>query len=373
MLWEWMIDIPSNLENDWYVRPRPDGKRVTVMIRNSKVYIHNKNGNLVQKPFIDTRWKDHHEKTVLDCIMPYEEQYRADLCFVLDAMVWNGFSLHECTSEFRFHWLQTHLTECFQACADHAMLPGEVEKDEIPTNMDTTTPSKPKKRKPTTYQYCLVPFYAASKDNIPKCYEYTSQTFVNDSGLVSLDGSFISWHQDGLLFYRLDSLYTPGSSPLALQWKDMKCSPYYVETIPEPPPEHIPIHDLPLIVSLLVDKDFQLKTADDPPIVVLSHVDLVMYDEQVALEPGAIANMEVVDCEQVLHLHHANMGDTDNDDDDDGGGGSADHDHDHEQTQIQLKFHSIASKARRVPDLYSRIIFQCCVRCSPIGIDMLLD
>ncbi|KAK7809534.1 snurportin-1, partial [Quercus suber] len=73
MLPEWMIDVPDQLPQDWYVFARPAGKRCFVV---------SSNGTTADQTY-----------------------------YVIDMVCWREYSLYDCTAEFRFFWLSSKLAE----------------------------------------------------------------------------------------------------------------------------------------------------------------------------------------------------------------------------------------------------------------------
>ncbi|MQL74791.1 hypothetical protein Taro_007161 [Colocasia esculenta] len=76
MLPEWMIDVPPRLEEDWYVFPRPEGKRCFVVSSNGTTISRCRNGSVLHKfpsnlP-CGARTRDvsgpSHSYCILDCI-----------------------------------------------------------------------------------------------------------------------------------------------------------------------------------------------------------------------------------------------------------------------------------------------------------------
>ncbi|PKY38413.1 hypothetical protein RhiirA4_391960 [Rhizophagus irregularis] len=80
---EWMQEIPSDLEKNWYVVLCPKGKRCLVISAKGKTVSRLRNGN----------------------VMNVFESY------VLDLMCWKGHPIYDCDTEFRFYWLNTKFTE----------------------------------------------------------------------------------------------------------------------------------------------------------------------------------------------------------------------------------------------------------------------
>ncbi|GJP34811.1 hypothetical protein CLOM_g19230 [Closterium sp. NIES-68] len=102
-------------EGNEFVMPRPDGRRCLVVSANGTTVSRLRNGRILH------RFPSHlpngarapgvaagaHVYCILDCIF-HEPN---GTYYVLDVMAWRGYSLYDCTTEFRFFWLQTHLPQ----------------------------------------------------------------------------------------------------------------------------------------------------------------------------------------------------------------------------------------------------------------------
>ncbi|XP_072961428.1 uncharacterized protein [Typha angustifolia] len=221
MLPEWMIDVPPHLDRDWYVFSRPAGKRCFVVSSNGTTVSRLRNGSILHHfPSLlpnGARTKDNsgpaHSYSILDCIFhePDETYY------VIDMVCWRGYSLYDCSAEFRFFWLNSKLTEtgaCNPPSAYHR------------------------------YRFSIVPIYDC-----------------NPMGLHAAYSGAVPYAKDGLLFYNKHAHYQTGNTPLTLVWKDGMCSQYFLDTDSK---GQIPT--LQQIVLELQD-DGKLTTSDDPPVV----------------------------------------------------------------------------------------------------------
>lgn len=188
---EWMIDIPENLTNDWFVLARPSGKRCFVVSSNGTTISRLRNGSILHrfpsKLPNGARTKDvnsgsSNSYSILDCIFHEQDQ----TYYVIDMVCWRGYSLYDCTSEFRFFWVNSKLAET-----------GAFDP-----------PSYYHK-----YSFSLVPVYGCDQ-----------------SGLCSAYSAPVPYVKDGLLFYNKHAHYQAGITPLALVWKDENCSQYVMDT-----------------------------------------------------------------------------------------------------------------------------------------------
>ncbi|KAJ3683284.1 hypothetical protein LUZ60_013511 [Juncus effusus] len=222
MLPEWMVDVPPLLDSDWYVFPRPSGKRCFVISSNNTTISRVRNGSILHRFPSNlpngSKSKDvsgpSSSYSILDCIFhePDETYY------VIDMVCWRGYSLYECTSEFRFFWLNSKLSE---------------------------TGANDPPAQHHRYRFSVVPIY--------EC---------NLTGLQTAYSGPAPYVKDGLLFSNKHAHYQAGNTPLALVWKDNMCSQYLLDTDNN---GQIPTHQQ---VVLELQNDGKLTTSDDPHVVL---------------------------------------------------------------------------------------------------------
>ncbi|XP_078170278.1 snurportin-1 protein [Carex rostrata] len=247
MLPEWMVDVPPLLDSDWYVFSRPSGKRCFVVSSNGTTVSRLRNGSILHR-FPSSlpngaRTKDvsgpSSSYSILDCIFhEADETY-----YVIDMVCWRGYSLYDCTAEFRFFWLNSKLSE--------------------------TGASDPPSQ------------YHRYRFNVVQIYE------CNLIGLQAAYSGQVSYVKDGLLFYNKHAHYQAGNTPLALVWKDNVCSQYVLDTDNQ---GKIPSQQQ---VVLELQNDGSLTTSDDPPVALgcLSR-DMIA---QSGLRVGNLVRVEVRD------------------------------------------------------------------------------
>ncbi|XP_016888677.1 snurportin-1 isoform X1 [Cynoglossus semilaevis] len=172
MLSEWLVDVPSELDTDWLLVVCPVGKRSLIVASKGSTAAYTKSGKCVNRfPSLlpggnrqtSSRGKDY---TILDCI--YSEVDRT--FYILDIMCWGGHPVYDCSTEFRFFWLQSKMEES--------------------SGLTQIT-----KRNP--FRFVRLESMACTAESIQKVLadEY-------------------SFSVDGLLFYHRETHYTPGSTPL---------------------------------------------------------------------------------------------------------------------------------------------------------------
>ncbi|CAA2979024.1 Hypothetical predicted protein [Olea europaea subsp. europaea] len=221
MLPEWMIDVPERLNTDWYVFARPAGKRCFVVSSNGTTISRLRNGSMLHRfpsalPSGARTSKSSHSGQsycILDCIFHEPDQ----TYYVIDMVCWAGMSLYECTTEFRFFWLNSKLVET-GAC---------------------DAPSSYHK-----FRFSTVPIYNCDQEGLNAAY----------TGPVP-------YVKDGLLFCNKHAHYQSGNTPLILVWKDENCSQYVIDTDSK---GQVP-NKQQVVLELLFDG--KLATSDDPPVI----------------------------------------------------------------------------------------------------------
>ncbi|XP_004297553.1 PREDICTED: snurportin-1 [Fragaria vesca subsp. vesca] len=220
MLPEWMIDVPHRLPHDWYVLPRPSGKRCFVVSSDGTTISRQRNGTVLHRfpsalPH-GSRNRDGSgppSYSILDCIFHEMDQ----TYYVIDMVCWKNYSYYNCSTEFRFTWLEEKLRE---------------------TNA-RDAPSYYHK-----YRFSLVPWGCCDLAGLHEAY-----------------AGEVPFVKDGLLFYNKHAHYQPGNTPLALVWKDEHCSQYVIDTDNK---GQVPSHQQ---VVLELQDDGKVTTSDDPPVV----------------------------------------------------------------------------------------------------------
>ncbi|XP_057820436.2 uncharacterized protein LOC131033277 isoform X2 [Cryptomeria japonica] len=224
MLPEWMVDIPPRLEQEWYVLPRPAGKRCLVVsshgttisrLRNGRV-LHCFPSALPNGARIKNIAGPSHMFCILDCIFHEPNQSY----YIIDIICWRGYSLYDCSAEFRFFWLNSKIAET-----------GACEAPSIHHR----------------YQFHVVPIYDCDR-----------------AGLQAAYSGPLPYVRDGLLFSNRHAHYELGLSPLSLVWKDENCSQYFLDTDKM---GVVPTHQH---IVLELKEDGTVGTIDDPPVILAS-------------------------------------------------------------------------------------------------------
>ncbi|GBM83743.1 Snurportin-1 [Araneus ventricosus] len=175
MLSEWLVEVPDDLEEQWFLKLCPVGKRCLIVASKGITKAYTKSGyNIMSFPsdlpggnkVISS--KPLHVYCFLDCIYNEVE----NTFYILDIMCWNSHPCFDSETEFRFYWMQAKIGEC--------------------TGLQEITENH-------QYNFVPLPYYDCSKETIEK--------------VLWSDLPFPS-KLDGLLFYHKKSHYICGSTPL---------------------------------------------------------------------------------------------------------------------------------------------------------------
>ncbi|KAL6191415.1 hypothetical protein ACLB2K_037806 [Fragaria x ananassa] len=255
MLPEWMIDVPHRLPHDWFVLARPAGERCLVVSydgctvsrrRNVATVSRRRNGAILHRfpsalpDGSRCRTKAQPSCSILDCIFNEMDQ----TYYVIDMVCWRGYSLYDCTAEFRFFWLKSKLAET-RACDPPSYY--------------------------HRYRFSLVPWYTCDL-----------------TGLHTAYNGPVPYVKDGLMFYNKYAHYQPRLTPLALVWKDHNCSNYVVDTDNE---GKVPCHQQ---MVLKLQRDGKVTTSDDPP-VVFGCLGLDLIQKLGTLQSGCLLRFAIGD------------------------------------------------------------------------------
>ena len=179
---EWMVDLPPDLRQSWFVLRRPMGRRCLVTASGGNTRARGRSGKARSFPSAlpngsrATRCGGM-AACELDCIWSETDQ----AYYVVDVLSWKDHRLTECPAEFRMYWLATKLSE--------------------------TGACEPSSRNPCKF-IALTPL---------ECTPTNLQSMYTEPAPHAAPS-------DGLLFVHRDSLYEPGPSPLLLAWADASCS-----------------------------------------------------------------------------------------------------------------------------------------------------
>ncbi|KAF5730948.1 hypothetical protein HS088_TW19G00551 [Tripterygium wilfordii] len=298
MLPEWMIDVPDRLSQDWFVFARPAGKRCFVVSSNGATVSRLRNGSILHRfPSAlpnGARRRDASGPAQLYCILDCIFHELDQTYYVIDMVCWRGYSLYDCTAEFRLFWLNSKL--------------GETGACDPPSHYHK-------------YRFSVIPVYNCDQN-----------------GLYAAYSGEVPYVKDGLLFYNKHAHYQMGNTPLALVWKDDKCSQYVIDTNSDGqvPNQQQAVLDL--------QDDGKLTTSDDPP-VVFGCLDGEMIQKS-GLHSGSLLRFAIN--EGGLNFVEGKL------------------------ERADLQYLGKANRARAFADSYSKIMFQHAARRCPLKVNDLL-
>uniref|UniRef100_A0A0B7AYD0 Snurportin-1 n=1 Tax=Arion vulgaris TaxID=1028688 RepID=A0A0B7AYD0_9EUPU len=111
MLSEWLVEVPKDFEAEWLAVLCPMAKRCLVVASRGKTRAFSKSGFCINS-FPShlpggCRRSSERNTTILDCL--YSEVNQT--YYILDLMCWNGCTVYDGETEFRFYWLHEKLKE----------------------------------------------------------------------------------------------------------------------------------------------------------------------------------------------------------------------------------------------------------------------
>lgn len=175
---EWMVDVPDDLADNWYVLARPAGKRCLVSTAGGTTTATSRGGRSWRFPSAlpgGSRQLRSAGRCELDCIWSEAMQ----TYFVLDALSWKEQRLDGCSAEFRLYWTHAKLSE---------------------SKVHEQTSSNPCRFVVSAWLKCSA--------------EQLQHTYSAPAG----------YERDGLFFVHKEALYEAGPNPLLLSWSDAHCS-----------------------------------------------------------------------------------------------------------------------------------------------------
>ncbi|GAX78844.1 hypothetical protein CEUSTIGMA_g6282.t1 [Chlamydomonas eustigma] len=346
---EWMTDVPPDLGVDWYVLPRPEGKRCllvssggrTVSRLRSGSVLHNLQSSLPEGGGGPSSSCGREAAAcMLDCI--YHESDRT--YYAQDLLMWRGHAFTECTAEFRLFWLHSKMAEngesvpsadvMQKAISSHNAISDEAPRasdmDEDIEGVSTSAPPPPfftlTDPEGVTYRLQALPVSIADVRGLTHAYS----------------GGRLSFVRDGVYFLHRDSHYFCGhkSCPLALLWKDASCSTYLVDTDAggnQLPDQH---------VTLEYRMDGTVATDDDPPVVLGKLPASFLLQMAKHLRPGRLLKFSIGEGGFTFHEGHPCGAD--------------------------LKYIGPGNQRRGRADQLSKVLFQYRVRTNPVTFNMLM-
>ncbi|GLC63873.1 hypothetical protein PLESTF_000092700 [Pleodorina starrii] len=398
---EWMTDVPSDLATNWLVMPRPEGMRCLLVTSRGRTVSWLRNGAPLHRFHSPLpggsratvggagRSAAGEDYCLLDCIFhPPNNTY-----YVLDLLCWRGYALYDTAAEFRTFWLTSKFQEeglvpppaaaaVSKSTAppppgNHAQRSGDV--GNVDTEMDGDAPTdgaagrdgssrrsgrhqrEPQQQAPSvSYRQGLRAAYgkvppppaaAAAAAGMPTSgltdpwvsggcsrFEGAEAREAMEAGEEAEEFEFV---RDGLYFLHRQGHYCPGpgTTPLALLWKDLGCSRYLLDT----DSSGQPLEHQAVVLSYRADRT--VATEDEPPVVLGRLPEAFVAAMGAKLKPGRLLRFSIRQGGIIFH---------------EGRPAGAD-----------LHYEGPANQRRGRADSFSKIFFQRLARTAPITASML--
>ena len=212
---DWMIEAPADLGSNWLVQLRPEGKRVILIIKEGRVSIRSKQGKLLTRNLFVEPGLLPFGLTILDCIIPDTIQGMANCIYVMDVIYWDQGGLGDSEAEFRHYWLKSRFSEIhFQPNLTAGFGSGVIDWNSIET----------------LPRLLYVPPLEANSESISRLYQSGIEGYQFQDDALEWEATAGSYIADSLLFINKASIYTPGLTPLVLQWRDRSLSRFAIDT-----------------------------------------------------------------------------------------------------------------------------------------------
>lgn len=174
MMSEWLVEVPADFATNWLAVLCPVAKRCLVVASRGKTRAFSKGGYCLDSHPSHLPGGSYHsdgkDSTIIDCL--YSEANQT--YYILDLMCWNGHTIYESETEFRFYWLHEKMQEF--------------------TTLGTKCKGNP-------YKFVALPSF--------RCVQSDIATAVANA----------TFEIDGLLFFHKATHYTFGSTPLVVWLK----------------------------------------------------------------------------------------------------------------------------------------------------------
>eukprot|EP00242_Pyramimonas_sp_CCMP2087_P014178 CAMPEP_0198218704 /NCGR_PEP_ID=MMETSP1445-20131203/70703_1 /TAXON_ID=36898 /ORGANISM="Pyramimonas sp., Strain CCMP2087" /LENGTH=394 /DNA_ID=CAMNT_0043895857 /DNA_START=64 /DNA_END=1244 /DNA_ORIENTATION=+ len=244
---EWMVDIPQDLQKNWYVLSHPEGERCLVIATRGGTITRRRNGSILHKfpSWLPNGSRAANASNEQYCILDAVFHEPDQTYYVIDLMCWKGQAVYDCAYEFRMFWVQSKLSET------------RVLEEPGPLHR---------------YRFAILPACECSPAGLQEAY-----------------AAPVPYVRGGLLFYNRESHYELGPSPLVLHWKDAQCSRWFIDT--DRNGNVLPQQRVILSYTL----DNTLVTGDDPPVVMASMPAAFKEHFQDKLRPGLLMKFVIGD------------------------------------------------------------------------------
>jgi len=262
---EWLIEAPPDLADEWcacpfspltpccdrpaavatnlltqcpctagrYVLPRPEGQRCLVVAGEGRTVSRTRAGRLLHTfpSALPGGARGGADAAGGPCILDCVFHEPAGAYYVQDLMCWKGYALYDCSAEFRLFWLATKLGESgagappgprhrfpFVPVAAYACDPG--------------APPVPAQAHPLPLQSRgrLLLWRRASAALPTAPVSNARRAAARAGGLHAALRGAVPFVRDGIALLHKEGHYALGPTPLALLWKDARCSRFHLDT-----------------------------------------------------------------------------------------------------------------------------------------------
>lgn len=113
MLSEWLVDVPSDFEENWLVVVVPIGRRSLIVSARKTTHAYSRAGALINRfpSLLPGGCKRTHRVSrdycILDCVFHEGSQ----TYYILDVMCWGGHPVYDSELEFRIYWKEQKCKE----------------------------------------------------------------------------------------------------------------------------------------------------------------------------------------------------------------------------------------------------------------------
>eukprot|EP00201_Polytomella_parva_P020545 CAMPEP_0175043766 /NCGR_PEP_ID=MMETSP0052_2-20121109/3390_1 /TAXON_ID=51329 ORGANISM="Polytomella parva, Strain SAG 63-3" /NCGR_SAMPLE_ID=MMETSP0052_2 /ASSEMBLY_ACC=CAM_ASM_000194 /LENGTH=656 /DNA_ID=CAMNT_0016306903 /DNA_START=98 /DNA_END=2068 /DNA_ORIENTATION=+ len=262
MIPEWMTDIPEDLGSNWFVMPRPQGRRcLLISSRGWTVSRLQRSGSVLHR--FQSPLPDGSQSTVEGgggggkgyCILDAVYDNSTLTYYIQDLMCWRGMALYDMSAEYRFFWLASKWAEEGLYDKTYHFFSSSFKSDAYISGAAQTT---------SAFNIVPLPFNRISTPP-PLSPLLSSPTLPPPCATLREAHSLtaLPFQRDGLLFVHALSHYEAGqASPLALLWKDDSCASYVLDTDAEAKTL------IRQVVVLELREDGTAATGDEVPVVL---------------------------------------------------------------------------------------------------------
>jgi len=209
------------------VLPRPEGQRCLVVAGGGRTVSRTRAGRLLRtfpsalpggaRGGADAAGGP----CILDCV--FHEPDGA--YYVQDLMCWKGYALYDCSAEFRLFWLASKLGESGAGAP-----PGPRHRFPfLPVAAFACDPGAPPA--PARGAAAARPAVAARLGRAPhRPCRHARRAAARAGGLHAALRGAVPFVRDGVALLHKEGHYALGATPLALLWKDARCSRFHLDT-----------------------------------------------------------------------------------------------------------------------------------------------